>query len=180
MSTWVFAAFGQEINPLTDIVRNFQLIAKQDYLLPIIIIFLGTAAVLAVLAPRQRVHIRTALLMFGLALVLMFLSAVPAALGWLSAARALHAAGLLLAGFGGVKLGSILVFDVVLRFTPFSPPQVLRDLLVGAGYMGAALWLFSSWGVTLTSLVATSAVVTAVVVFSLQDSLSSILGGLVL
>jgi len=52
---------------------------QQDYLLPIIIIFLGTAVVLALLAPRRRVHIRTALLMFGLALVLMFFSAVPAA-----------------------------------------------------------------------------------------------------
>jgi small-conductance mechanosensitive channel/CRP-like cAMP-binding protein len=79
-----------------------------------------------------------------------------------------------------VKLGSIIVFDAVLRFTPFSPPQVLRDLLVAAGYMGTTLWLFSRWGVTLTSIVATSAVVTAVVVFSLQDSLSNILGGLVL
>ncbi len=93
MSIWLGAAFWQEFNPLTDILRNFQLIAKQDYLLPIIIIFLGTATVLAVVAPRQRVQIRTALLMFGFALVLMFLSAVPAALGWLAAARALQTIG---------------------------------------------------------------------------------------
>jgi small-conductance mechanosensitive channel/CRP-like cAMP-binding protein len=180
MSTWVCAAFWLETSTLGDIVRNLQLIAKQDALLTLTLIFLGTAAVLAVLARRQRVHIRAALVLFGVALFLIFLSAVPAAVGWLLAAKALHAAGLLLAGFGGVKLGSIIVFDVVLCVTPLSPPQVLRDLMVAAGYVGVALWLFSRWGVTLSSLVATSAVVTGVIVFSLQDSLSNILGGLVL
>ena len=42
------------------------------------------------------------------------------------------------------------------------------------------MWLLSRFGVTLSSLVATSAVMTGVIVFSLQDSLSNILGGLVL
>ncbi len=180
MSTWVLTALWLETSTLADIVHNFQLTAKQDDLLPLSIIFLGTAAVLAMLVRRQRAHIRVAVLMFGLALFLACFSVVPAAFGWSSAARALHAAGLLLAGFAGVKLASIIVFDVLLYFTPFSPPQVLRDLLVAAGYGGLALWLLSRWGFSVTSLVATSAVVTGVVVFSLQDSLSNILGGLVL
>jgi small-conductance mechanosensitive channel/CRP-like cAMP-binding protein len=180
MSIRLAAEFWLGTNPLTEILRNFQSLAKQDFLLPIIIIFLGTATVLAMLAPRQRARLRATLLIFGLALVLIFFSAVPGAFAWVAAARALHAAGLLLAAIAGVKLGSILLFDVLLHFTPFAPPQVLRDLLVAAGYMGATLWLFSRWGVTLTSIVATSAVVTGVVIFSLQDSLSSILGGLVL
>jgi small-conductance mechanosensitive channel/CRP-like cAMP-binding protein len=79
-----------------------------------------------------------------------------------------------------VKLASIVLFDVVLCFTPLSPPQVLRDLIVAAGYVGVALWLLSRYGVSLSSIVATSAVMTGVIVFSLQDSLSNILGGLVL
>ena len=50
------------------------------------------------------------------------------------ATKALHAAGLLLVGFALVKLASIVLFDLVLCITPLSPPQVLRDLMVAAGY----------------------------------------------
>ena len=94
--------------------------------------------------------------------------------------KALHAAGLLLVGFALVKLASIILFDVILCVTPLAPPQVLRDVMVAAGYRGAAFWLLSRFGVTLSGIVATSAVVSGVIVFSLQDSLSNILGGLVL
>jgi len=180
MSTWVLSAIWLQLNALAEVGHNLRLIAKQDDILPITIIVLGTALVLAVSAPRQRVHIRVALVMFVTALVLIFLSGVPPVLGWSSGAKALHAAGLLLIGFAAVKLASIIVFDILLRFTPLSPPQVLRDLLVAGGYMGVGLWQLSRSGVTLSGIVTTSAVMTAIIVFSLQDSLANILGGLVL
>jgi small-conductance mechanosensitive channel/CRP-like cAMP-binding protein len=180
MNTWVLPALWLEANPLTDIWRSFRLTAHSDDLLPITILILGTAAVLAILMPRQRVHVRAVLVMYALAFFLIVLSVLPAALGWPAAAKTLHAAGLLLMGFALVKLGSIIIFDVILSITPLSPPQVLRDLIVAAGYMGAGVWLLSRSDVTLSSLVATSAVMTGVIVFSLQDSLSNILGGLVL
>jgi small-conductance mechanosensitive channel/CRP-like cAMP-binding protein len=180
MNTWSMPASWLETKTLSEIVRSFQLIAQQDDLLWTAVIFLGTAAVMAVLVRRQRTHIHAALLMFVLALMLVLVSAVPAALGLVLTAKALHTAGLLMLGLALVKLGSIIIFDAVLRFTPFSPPQVLRDLMVAAGYLGVGLWLLSRSGVTLSSIVATSAVMSGVIVFSLQDSLSNILGGLVL
>jgi small-conductance mechanosensitive channel/CRP-like cAMP-binding protein len=140
----------------------------------------GAALVLGIFSRRQRRHVRIALVMYGLALFLMALSAVPAALGWETATKTLHAAGLLFVGFAVVKLSSIVIFDILLYFTPLSPPKVLRDLIVAAGYMGAGVWVLSRNGVTLSGLVATSAVMTGIIVFSLQDSLSNILGGLVL
>jgi small-conductance mechanosensitive channel/CRP-like cAMP-binding protein len=180
MNNWDFPAFWLQANPLTDIWRSFQQIAHHDELMQISIAILGTSMVLAVFSRPQRRHIRTAVVMYGLALFLMVLSAIPASLGWESATKTLHAMGLLLVGFAVVKLSSIIIFDVILCLTPLSPPQVVRDLIVLAGYMGAGVWLLSRIGVTLSSLVATSAVVTGVIVFSLQDSLSNILGGLVL
>jgi small-conductance mechanosensitive channel/CRP-like cAMP-binding protein len=180
MTTWFLLAFWPQTNLLIDIWRNFQLIARDDELLTLSIVILGTAAVLAVVVPRQRLHIRSALLMFMIALFLMIFSSVPAALGLLETTRALHAGGLLFVGFAFVKLGSIVLFDLILRFTPLCPAQVVRDLLVAGGYVGVGIWLLSRNGVTLSSIVATSAVMTGVIVFSLQDSLSNILGGLVL
>ena len=180
MSTWVSLALWLQLNPLMDIWRSFQLTAHHDDLLEVSIVIMGTAVVLALLSPRHRTHVRVALVMYGMALSLIALSAIPSAFGWVLLTRTLYAAGLLLVGFAVVKLGSIIVFDVVLYITPLSPPQVLRDVLVAAGYTGAALWLLSRFGVTLSSIVATSAVMTGVIVFSLQDSLSNIFGGLVL
>ena len=180
MNTWALLAFWLKPNPLKDIWQSFLLIAHDDKLLSITIVILGLAVLLAVMSPRQRVHVRVALVMYALALFLMGLSAAPAALGWDQATKTLHAAGLLLLGFAVVKLGSIIVFDVVLCLTPLSPPRFLRDLTVAGGYTGAGLWLLSRVGVTFSGIVATSAVMTGVIVFSLQDSLSNILGGLVL
>jgi small-conductance mechanosensitive channel len=176
MRPWVWS----EINLLHDVVHQLGLLAKRHDLYLVTLVFLVVAAALAIASRRLRPHVRTALTLFGLGLFLLLLSAVAAALGWATAAYALYTAGLLLAVCGEVKLGSLILFDLLLGPTPLSPPQVLRDLLVAAGYVGVALWVLSRSGVSIASIVATSAVVTGVVVFSLQDSLSNIFGGLVL
>ena len=180
MNTWFLPGFWPGVNPLPDIWRSLLQTAHHDGLVNITIAILGTAAVLALFSRRQRVHVRAALVMYGLAVFFIALSAVPAWLDFTTSAKALHAAGLLLVGCASVKLASIILFDVVLCITPLSPPQVLRDVMVAGGYTAVALWLLSRFGVTLSSIVATSAVMTGVIVFSLQDSLSNILGGLVL
>ena len=180
MNTWVFPAIWPHADPLIDVWRSFQQSAQHDSLFPISVIIVGTSVLLAVVSRRQRPHVRTALTLYALALFLFVLAAAPAALGWTTAAKTLHAAALLLIGFAVVKLSSIILFDGLLRLTPLCPQQVVRDLIVFAGYMGAGAWLLSRNGVTLSSLVATSAVMSGVIIFSLQDSLSNILGGLVL
>jgi small-conductance mechanosensitive channel/CRP-like cAMP-binding protein len=180
MNIWAVAAFWFKPNLWTDIGRSFLFAARRDDLLTVSIAIVVTALLVLILAHRQRRHVRAALIMYALAIFLMLLSAVPAALGWLPISQTLQAGGLLLIGFAVVKLASLIIFDIVLGVTPLSPPQVLRDVLVAAGYVGVGVWLLSRNGVTLSSLVATSAVVTGVIVFSLQDSLSNILGGLVL
>ena len=168
------------LNTGAEIWQSFLRTARGDDLYSVSLLIVGTALVLAILARRQRTHVRAALVMYVLSLLLTGLSAIPATLGWLAGGKALHSAGLLLLGCALVKLTSIIVFDLILAVTPFCPPQVLRDILVAAGYVGAGLWVLSRNGVTLSSLVATSAVVTGLIVFSLQESLSNILGGLVL
>jgi len=180
MLSWALPALWLENGALAEIWRSWQATAQQDEVLRVSLIFLLSAAVVALLARSQWLRVRASLLMFAGASVLLFVSAIATGLGGMSAGKTLHAVGLLLGGFAMVKLASILVFDVVLCNVHLSPHQILRDILVAFGYLGVGLLLLSRSGVTLSGLIATSAVMTGVIVFSLQDSLSSLLGGLVL
>ncbi len=77
-----------------------------------------------------------------------------------------------------VNSAAVLGFDVLLSRR--RPQQIVRDLLVGAGYLAAAFWLLARFGLSLSSLVATSAFLTAALAFGLQESLGSLMGGLAL
>ena len=57
-------------------------------------------------------------------------------------------------------------------------PRILQDLLSGIAYIVVALIVLSGSGVDLRGIVATSAVMTAVIGFSLQDTLGNIMGGM--
>ncbi len=180
MSILVFAGSWFDTSTLARILENLWLTAEQDAVSTVSIIFLISVAVLALLSPRQRAKIRAALMMFATAVIMLLVAAITATAGLPVAAKMIHAVALLFGGFAMVKLTSIFVFDVVLRLANFSPPQILRDLLVALGYVMVGLWLVSRAGVTFSGIVTTSAVVTAVIAFSLQDSLGNVLGGLVL
>jgi small-conductance mechanosensitive channel len=77
-----------------------------------------------------------------------------------------------------VNLAAMFVFDVCLRALKLRPPDILHDLVVGAAYVLACLWLMHRAGVNLASIVATSAVATAVIGLSLQSTLGNVIGGL--
>lgn len=77
-----------------------------------------------------------------------------------------------------VNLSALFVFDVCLTALKLSPPDILHDLVVGAAYLLACLWLMHRAGVNLASIVATSAVATAVLGLSLQSTLGNVIGGL--
>jgi len=79
-----------------------------------------------------------------------------------------------------VNLAALLLFDVLLALTRIDISDILHDLTVGAAYMVVVGWSIHRWGVNLTSIVATSAVVTAVIGLSLQSTLGNVIGGLAL
>src|SRR5690348_5680980 len=165
---------------LTSLVENLQLIVVQDLVGTVSLIFLLSALVVSLLARHQRQKVRAAVMMFATAIILLVFSAITATAGLPTAPKMIHAAALLLGGLALVKLASIFIFDLVLKIGRLSPPKILRDLTVALGYVGVGLWLVARAGVTLSGIVTTSAVVTAVIAFSLQDSLGNMLGGLVL
>jgi CRP-like cAMP-binding protein/small-conductance mechanosensitive channel len=79
-----------------------------------------------------------------------------------------------------INLVALAVFDFGLRLMRFRYPEIVHDVLVGIAYGVAVVWLMHRTGVNLASIVATSAVVTAVIGLSLQSTLGSVIGGLAL
>ena len=87
---------------------------------------------------------------------------------------------LLLGAMTAIGLGGQLVFEVVLPRVRLPAPRILRDLSTAAASIIAVFAIASHMGFNLSGIIATSAVVTAIVGFSLQDTLGNVMGGMAL
>ena len=128
----------------------------------------------------RRVRLRRTALLFVPYLLLALLAAFGPRIGsglWLTVVNfAADALVILLL----INLAAAALFDVALKAVRFRAPEILYDLLVGAAYVVALVWVMHRAGVNLASIVATSAVATAVIGLSLQSTLGNVIGGLAL
>ena len=83
-------------------------------------------------------------------------------------------------GLAVIRYGGLLLFNVMLPRLHVHVAGILADILVIVGYIGWAFIRLNMAGVELNHLVATSAVITAVLAISMQDTLGNLLGGLAL
>lgn len=86
----------------------------------------------------------------------------------------------LLATLAFLNIGGVLFFALVLPLIGMAVTEIVADLTMGAAYLIASLFVLRSAGFDLSGIIATSAVVTAVLGLSLQATLGNILGGLAL
>jgi small-conductance mechanosensitive channel/CRP-like cAMP-binding protein len=84
------------------------------------------------------------------------------------------------AAFTLVNLAALLVFDVVLPALGVSVVAITGDLVVFGAYLFAAFGVMRASGVTPSSVVTTSAVVSGVLALSLQTTLGNVIGGVAL
>ncbi|MBX3185459.1 MAG: mechanosensitive ion channel family protein [Labilithrix sp.] len=139
-----------------------------------------TAVLVNALAPQRRTHLRRVVILFFVAVAVLGLHYALATLGarvW--ADRLLVAAELLLA-FTSVNIVATLAFSVGLPRAGVNLPMIASDLLVAVAYIFATLGVLSGHGLNPSSILATSAVVSAVLAISLQSTLGNILGGVAL
>jgi len=139
---------------------------------------------LGAVVPTARKRLRATVLLFIGSLLALHISAWMLHQGVLDETAAgyryLHFGSQLLLAIGVINLASVLLFRVLLAPTGMQPPPILRDTLLGLSYVVVAITLLGRHGVDLTGIVATSAVVTAVIGFSLQDTLGNVMGGVAL
>ncbi len=143
-------------------------------------IAISAALVLLALKPRDRGAIRNLLVLLGI-FVLVQLIAI-ALRNSISPTAERLLSGIASFGVGAViiRLGGNFLFQVILPRLRMLLPRIAEDLFVTALLAAWCIWWLHRAGLDLSSLLATSAVITAVLAFSMQDTLGNILGGVVL
>jgi small-conductance mechanosensitive channel/CRP-like cAMP-binding protein len=148
-----------------------------------VIVFVLVALVLFATKPAERQRIRTALLLFTISIIGLLALASFSSYG-LSTDESLYRwtkwASLFCAGVAFVNVASIFVFDVFLDALRLKPPRIMRDLLLALSYVVVGVIILSIINVNITGIVATSAVLTAVIGLSFQDTLVNMMGGMTL
>jgi small-conductance mechanosensitive channel/CRP-like cAMP-binding protein len=130
-------------------------------------------------APQERRRFVPAVVLTGLHLALLVVAGVLEARGSASVSvvrlpsRVFHAMAL-------VSMAGLVLFTVVLPRVRVRTPRILQDVVVAGASIVAIFAVASREGFNLSGIIATSAVLTAVIGFSLQDTLGNIIGGLAL
>lgn len=148
--------------------------------LPVLAMTLALAFLLFHFLKEERKSVLNTLTFFFACLALQFISGLIQALQFPSAAAVFHEAGLIGGGIAVIRLWGLVVFRIVLPRMHIMPPRIAEDIFVIIGYIAWGLVRLRYAGLDLGSIVATSAMITAVVAFAMQDTLGNILGGLAL
>ena len=107
-----------------------------------------------------------------------FLAGMIHAAGTGAVARVLFDLSLLVTGIALIRLAGMLVFRVLLPRLKLLAPRIVEDIVIIFFYMAWILVRLRAGGFDPSSLLASTAVATAVIAFAMQDTLGNILGGL--
>ncbi|MEW6307181.1 MAG: mechanosensitive ion channel family protein [Verrucomicrobiota bacterium] len=160
---------------LGDALRNT---LDQEHVVGISAAFAVLAAVMLLVLPDQRARIRRTIWLYVGSVALLILSVAVAWADLATPRSPLYWTSLMLGGAAMVNLAGFVVFDAVLGKLRVPTPRIASDLILTACYLGVGFNLLSRAGVSLSGIVTTSAVLTAVIGFSMQDTLGNIFGGL--
>ena len=163
--------------------QSAQHAARMEGLLSVILIFIIVALGLMALRPKERVRLRNGLFLFAISLAGLLVIGLLAAYQNHDSTDYRWAvwASLICFYLAIVNVASVLLFEVVLDPLRLRPPRILRDLLLAITYVVEIIVVFLKVGkVDLSGIVATSAVLTAVIGLSFQDTLGNMMGGMAL
>lgn len=148
---------------------------------PYLLVMVGAlGAVLYRFLRRDRRVVLNTLGFYLLALAGQGLAGGIHALGFADAGATLREASVIAGGIALIRLWGMFLFRVFLPWLRLTPPHILEDLLVMLTYIGWGLVRLRYAGLDLSQIVTASAVITAVVAFSMQDTLGNVLGGIAL
>lgn len=162
-----------------DVVREAKLAGTLYLVIGFVVALLLDARVIRARAGERGFRLRGT----SVLLLLHLLAVVVAGLLENKAHDGYHDAHLVvvaLATLVAINVSLHVIFDGLLRWVRLDAPAILIDVVAGAAYVVATVVILSREGINLSGLIATSAVLTAVIGLSLQDTLGNLVGGLAL
>jgi CRP-like cAMP-binding protein/small-conductance mechanosensitive channel len=151
-----------------------------DVSLPLLAMVLCIAVLLFYFRREDRASLVNTVSFFLICVFGQLVSGVMHALEYLRAAEVTHEVFVIGAGIAVIRLWGLLVFRILLPAVKVTPPRITEDIFVIIGYVAWFMVRLRYAGLDLGSILATSAMITAVVAFAMQDTLGNILGGLAL
>ncbi|MDO8328935.1 MAG: mechanosensitive ion channel family protein [Fluviicoccus sp.] len=124
--------------------------------------------------------VRNSLIMALISLLLAVAGGVCRFLDLALAARVLDEITVILVGVLTLRVTGLALFRVFMPLLRVTPPRILEDIFLVLAYIAWGMVRLSQAGVNLSGLVTTSAVITGIIAFSMQETLGNILGGLAL
>jgi len=148
--------------------------------LPLLVMVLCITALLFHFRHDERASLVNTISFFFVCQFGQFIGGLLYALELTRAAAVAHEVFVIGAGIAVIRLWGQLVFRVVLPAVKLTPPRITEDIFVIIAYIAWFMVRLRYAGLDLSSILATSAMITAVVAFAMQDTLGNILGGLAL
>ncbi len=144
------------------------------------LVFLLLALVVLAAAARERPRVLGLAGLYLAALAFLASGAAFSAAGMPRAADVARLLGVLGQGIAFINLVAALLFGAALPALRLRPSKIFREVAISLASLALFLWLLSTRHVDVAGIVATSAVITAVIGLSLQDFLTNVMGGLAL
>ncbi len=145
---------------------------------------IGSALLLVALLARFRPEERTSYLntfwLFVIGMAGKFTSVSVQVMDYPRVAEVLFAVFTVVASIAFVRLCGFTLFRLLLPLLRLRTPRIVEDLVITAAYVLLALIHLRGAGLDLGGIMVTSAIITAVLAFAMQDTLGNVLGGLAL
>ena len=145
---------------------------------------IGVAVVLTLLLsrfrPQEKASYRNTLVLFVFGILGELASISVRSMDLPRIAEVLYAAFLVVTSIALVRLSGFAVFRMLLPLLRLPTPRIVEDLILTGAYVLLAIIHLRGAGLDFGGILATSAVVTAVLAFAMQDTLGNVLGGLAL
>ena len=142
------------------------------------VVAMGVTFALLRARPHERSTFLNTLWLFLLAVAGLTAAAALFALDFPRAGATVRTVFSILAAVTLIRLFGFALFRLLLPLAGRRPPRIIEDLAIIVVYAVYGLALLRSAGLDLSSIVTTSAILTAVLAFAMQDTLGNALGGL--
>jgi len=128
--------------------------------------------------PHERATFLNTLWLFLLAIAGQLFGALLFTLDAPRAASTVHTIFRIAAAVAFIRIAGFAAFRLLLPLAGKQPPRIIEDLAIIVVYVIYGFAQLRGAGVDLSSIVTTSAILTAVIAFAMQDTLGNVIGGL--